>query len=463
MGMLIKNSNLTGSITEQGKKGEGVLWHNGMPIYVANAIPGDTVDVKIVRVEKRRAFGRVVRLVSPSEHRVIPKCPIADHCGGCQLQHQSQPAQVAFKANLLAARLSRAIDVPAGMISPVVAGDQVWGTRNKMQFAFGMGDDGLQIGLYAPRSHRVVDALHCHVMPPAMNHVLVAVREWHQEHPLPVFNETMGDGVLRHLTIRYAHATHQLMVVVTVAVQCQLSEFVAAMADVPGMTSVHVCIQPDATLDQVLGPNCHGLWGTPSITDVVAGIRCRVSPHSFMQANATLVNTLYALVLGHLPSQGQVIDLYCGAGVLACAMAKQGCDVVGVDSNASAIDDAMVNAANNGVHVEFHCMDVADYLTNDFPKGATVVVDPPRKGLHPTVVAAIIGSQVSHLVMVSCNPDTLARDLRLFLDGGYVMSAIQPVDMFCHTPHIECVVCLALNTESVGLNKTPPESVASRP
>ena len=440
--MLTKNSIVIGLVTDQGKKGEGIVWDASFPTYVANAIPGDRIEYKVLKVEKRRAFGKLLRVLAPSNHRVHPECAIAGTCGGCQLQHQSQAAQVAFKSKLLLDRLSRTVEVSGHDCRPMISGESQWATRNKMQFSFGCGDGAIDIGLYAPRSHRVVNADYCHVMSPDMNGVLGAVRGWLGASNWPVFNEGAGTGVLRFLTIRFAPATGQLMVVLTLAKKVDLSLFIDHMIALDGMISVYLCVQPDASSDHVLSHELSCIWGAPSIEDVVCGIRCQVSPHTFMQANAPLVDALYAAVLEAISHDGPVLDLYCGAGILSCVLAKHGAEVIGVDNNASAIEDATKNAATNGVHVNFQCMDVGLFLTTQSLTGVTVLVDPPRKGLDIRVVQALIQQHPQRLVYVSCSPDTLARDLKLLLAGGYVLEWIQPVDMFCHTPHIECVVVL---------------------
>lgn len=438
--MLIKNSIYFGEITDQGKKGEGIVWQEGCPVYVPNGIPGDRVEFKVLKVGKRRAFGKLLRVMVPGLHRVEPKCAVADQCGGCQLQHQSQAAQVEFKSTLLVSRLSRFIDLSSAMVHPMIVGEHQWATRNKMQFAFGMGHDGLEIGLYAPRSHRVVNTGFCEIMSPSMNQVLTAIRDWHARAKVSVFNELTGEGVLRHVSLRYSYVTGELMVILTVGEAVDFSGFVAAIQGVDGVCSVHVSIQSDPTDDRVLGDHLDLVWGAPTIRDVVCGTTCYVSPKTFMQANAMLVDRLYQTLMKSLNVHGALVDLYCGAGVLTCLLARHYDHVIGVDNNESAIGDAQRNAKENGLNVEFVCQDAGDFLRAYSHEAMTIIVDPPRQGL--AIVPELLQKKPLQIVYVSCYPDTLGRDLRAFVAGGYRISSIQGVDMFCHTVHIECVVVL---------------------
>ena len=415
-------------------------------MYIPNCIPGDDVEFKVIKVDKRRAFGKLLQVKAPSSDRVEPKCSVASQCGGCQLQHQSQLSQVSFKSNLLVSRLSRFVDLSNVQIEPMLSGDRQWATRNKMQFAFGIGADGLEIGLYAPRSHRVVNLDYCDIMSKSMNQVLAAIRSWHSQAQVPVFNEMTGDGILRHVTLRHSYVSGELMVILTVSTSFDMDSFIDAVRQVEGVTSVFVSYQADPKNDQVLGDEVVHKWGRQNIQDVVCGTICQVSPKTFMQANAMLVNTLYQTLMKSLNVQGELVDLYCGAGVLTCALARHYAQVIGVDNNPSAIADARQNAEHNGLNIEFICQDAGDFLTTYSAEDLTVIVDPPRQGL--AIVPELLQKKPNQIVYVSCYPDTLGRDLRQFLAGGYGIKSIQGVDMFCHTAHIECVVVLEFLGES---------------
>ncbi|MEC8677552.1 MAG: 23S rRNA (uracil(1939)-C(5))-methyltransferase RlmD [Candidatus Margulisiibacteriota bacterium] len=440
--MIQKNSVFEGIVSEQGKFGEGIVYIDDFPIYIPNVIPDDKVEFKILKVEKRRAFGKMNRILDSSPNRVKVTCSVAEQCGGCQLQHQSVQSQAEFRSNLLKSRLSRYINNDLVEFLPIITNNTHWETRNKMQFAFSLIDNTLQIGLYAPRSHRVVGLDYCHVMSKKMNAVLVVVKKWHKTSKVPVFDELTGQGVLRHITLRYSYATDELMVILTTGSVYKLDSFISAISMLEGVTSIYHAIQTNPSDDTVIGDNITHVWGNKHINDVVNGITCKVSPKSFMQANALLVKNLYGAVIDHLDFSRLVLDLYCGTGVLTCSIAKRCDKVIGVDSNPAAIADAVLNAKANNVHVDFYCRDVIDFLLELKNDNITVVVDPPRQGLSSRVIETLIKLEPEQLIYVSCYPDTLGRDLRLFIEGGYAVKTVQPVDMFLHTPHIEAVVIL---------------------
>ncbi|MEK9727134.1 MAG: 23S rRNA (uracil(1939)-C(5))-methyltransferase RlmD [Candidatus Margulisiibacteriota bacterium] len=442
--MLKKNKLYKGNVTQQGKLGEGIIVFDECPVYIPNTIPGDRVVFKLLKLEKRRAFGKLIEILLSSPDRVSAPCSVAMQCGGCQLQHQSKDAQLGFKFNLLKSRLSRFIDIDEIQFLPVLANDVLWGTRNKMQFAFSNGSDGVAIGLYAHRSHRVIDFDYCHVMSSSMNQVVRAIKAWVNMNLVSVFDEHTGQGVLRHLTLRTSHVTGQIMIILTLGDMFDMRSFVTAISQVAGVASIYVSVQSDKTNDQVMGDELHHIWGALVIDDVVHGCKCQVSPKSFMQANGSLVNKLYKTVIDSVLPSDVILDLYCGTGVMTCALAKYFDHVVGVDNNVSAIEDAKRNAEENRVNVQFFCEDVVNYISNVSLGNATVILDPPRQGCSEHVIKSLIQIQPKQIIYVSCYPDTLGRDLRAFTSNGFRVQSVQAVDMFCHTPHVEAVAKLEL-------------------
>ena len=277
MEVLVKNSTIMGKITDQGKMGEGIFWHDGFPCIFPIAFLVMTLNLKSSRLINLYIW-KVIAGKGSKLDRVEPKCSVASQCGGCQLQHQSQLSQVSFKSNLLVSRLSRFVDLSNVQIEPMLSGDRQWATRNKMQFAFGIGADGLEIGLYAPRSHRVVNLDYCDIMSKSMNQVLAAIRSWHSQAQVPVFNEMTGDGILRHVTLRHSYVSGELMVILTVSTSFDMDSFIDAVRQVEGVTSVFVSYQADPKNDQALGDEVVHKWGRQNIQDVVCGTICQVSP-----------------------------------------------------------------------------------------------------------------------------------------------------------------------------------------
>jgi 23S rRNA (uracil1939-C5)-methyltransferase len=437
--MAQKNDVCIGTVIAQGKNGDGVMMVHGMPVYVANTVVGDTIECRIVKCEKRRYYGKLLKLLTEGPDRVTPLCGVSDRCGGCQLQHQRYESQLTFKAGVLRERLSRYVSLP--FIAAMISCENPYQTRNKIQCAF----DGVtgQLGLYAARSHRVIPLNACVMLPDAMNAVIAGIHAWHQNHGAPIFNEKTGVGVLRYVTIRYAAATNELMVILTTATPFNTTAFCDALSGISGMTSIYTSIQASESSDAVLGASLDLVWGRETITDCVGTIRCSVSPRSFMQANYRLVDRLYGWVLDHIAPQDPVADLYCGTGILTCLIAKRVSRVVGVDNNPDSIANARENALQNGVSPTFICADVATYITGDRDSGIqTVILDPPRKGCSALVLDALIQRPVPNIIYISCCADTLGRDLRHLCQGGYHLETIQGVDMFCHTSHIEAIAVL---------------------
>ena len=248
-----KNQVIETVITDQGKTGDGIALVDDFPMYIPNCIPGDHVRIKIVKVDKRRAYGKLLAVLLASDDRVDPQCNVADQCGGCRLQHQSQPAQLQFKQSLMISRLQRFINLDDDVIEDMIPADTQFEFRNKMQFSFGMLDGALQIGMYAARSHRVVDTHHCPIMAAPMNACLVLIRDWHRDHPVAVFDEHTGHGVLRHLSIRYSYASNQMMIIVTAAADFDSKSLVDALSMRSDIHCIYVSIQSDPKNDAVIG------------------------------------------------------------------------------------------------------------------------------------------------------------------------------------------------------------------
>ena len=446
--MLKKNGVYQLLISEQGKTGDGIAIMDDRRIYVPNCIPGDRVELKVLKLDKRRAYGKLLRVIDSSDDRVTPRCNVAEQCGGCQLQHQSQDAQIKFKQQLMLSRLGRFIELDDQVVFPMVAAKNQYEFRNKMQFAFDERDGQLQIGLYASRSHRVVDTDYCPIMTPEMNQLFTILRDWYQASPVPIFDEVNNVGILRYLTIRYAQNTNQLMVIITAAQSFDMESLIDSLSQCSELQVLYLAIQSNPNSDSVIGDSFDCIWQRNNtydgqIMDTIFGFRCLVSPRTFLQGNATMVAPLYQTLLDHLDIQsGPVLDLYCGAGILTMALSKIAKTTLGVDDNSSAITDARKNASLNDCDIEFVCDKAEHFLANHDCSQATVIMDPPRQGCHPAVLSAIIAAKPATVGLISCHVDTLGRDLRILLAGGYQIQVLQAVEMFCHSAHLEMVVVL---------------------
>ena len=446
--MLSKNQHLTVHVSEQGKHGQGIAFVDNLPIHIPNTLPQDLVEIKLIKLEKSRIFAKLVRILTPSQNRVHPSCNVAHLCGGCQLQHQHIDAQLQFKSQQLQQTLSQHITLNTSRILPIVPSISYTGFRNKMQFAFGLVKTSLVIGLYASRSHRIVDSHSCSIMPRAMHQVLESIKAWHAKHHVSIFDEATQTGCLRYLSLRYAFATQELMAIVTCGQHnTKLTSLTNWLKHDALVDSLYYSTQDDPKNDQVLGSSLQLAFGASRIKDNIAGITCSISPKSFVQANVKSTQTLYTTFQHILnwDKKSPLIDLYCGTGILSLMMAKDSeasTQIIGIDSNPDAIQDANQNAKSNQLEVSFYCQTAESFLQNHPLTNATVILDPPRQGCHPTVIDAICKAKPNKVGIISCNPATLGRDLALFLNQGFCIKAIQAVDMFCHSFHLEVCVCL---------------------
>lgn len=452
--------------------------HEGFAVFVPLTVPGDVVDVWIEKVERRFARAEAVQVVRPSPARVAPPCPVADECGGCQWQQVSYEAQLEWKRRLVADALGRIGGLSGVEVRPVLGMESPWRYRNKVAVPFGPLPDGLGVaagmprltaGFYRRRSHRIIpfpEAVGCLLQHPIINRVVAAVRELAEDEGVPPYDEAIGEGLLRHVVARAGFRTAEALAVLVINGESLPDEAVFAeelRRRVPELVGILKNINRERT-NVILGERSVVLSGRPYLVEELGGLRFKVSATSFFQVNPIQAERLYRLAVDWaLPAGedgGAVIDAYCGTGAMALMAARRAREVWGVEEVASAIADAQENARLNGVeNVRFLCARVEDALEEiacdfqalrrlgngrqDGGRLAAVILDPPRKGCDPRVIASCLRLAPPRIVYVSCNPATLARDLRQLTSGGrYRIEAVQPVDMFPQTAHVECVVAL---------------------
>ena len=455
---LSKNQVITLDITGTTAEGSGIGRaglpgeDGGMAVIVPFTAVGDRIRCRILKVEKRLAYGRTEEILVSSGDRIAAEndCPVFGRCGGCTWRHVSYEAELRYKQRKVSDALTRIGGIDAG-IQPIIGSERDRHYRNKAQYPVVPGPYRPLIGFYAPRSHRVVEQHACLLQPKSFQTVVDIVGKWAKKTGLPIYDETTGKGTLRHIYIREAEATGevQLCLVCTSGKLPEASALVAALREqVPGLVSVVVNLNREDT-NVILGEKGFVLWGRDSITDVLCGLRFRVSPRSFYQVNRQQAEVLYG-VAAEFASPGPedtVLDLYCGTGTIGLTMAGKAGQVIGVESVAEAVEDARQNAEENGiVNARFLCADAgkaAERLREEGIRPSIVILDPPRKGCTPAVIETVAAMSPGRVVYVSCDPATLARDLKRFGEHGYRTETIQPVDMFPRTPHVECVVLMS--------------------
>ncbi len=458
---LEKNQNIRLEITGMTAEGSGVgraqtgeEGRPGMAVFVPFTAVGDVIDCRIVKVMPSHAFGRMETLLSASPDRKETgqgmECPAFGKCGGCVYRHVGYEAELRYKWQRVADALKRigGLDLAP---QPIVGSPQPDGYRNKAQYPVAPGPYRPMVGFYAPRSHRLVEEHHCRLQPAVFGEAVDRVVRWAKKAGVEGYDEQTGSGLLRHIYIRQAEATGEVMVclVCTSGKIPAPGELVDALRQgVPGLASVMVNINRERT-NVILGGNEFVLWGKDHITDMLCGMRFRLSPRSFYQVNRRQAERLYGLAAEEAALTGKetLLDLYCGTGTIGLSMAADAAQVIGVEVVAPAVEDARRNAQANGIgNAHFLCADAAKAAAQLKEEGISpdvVILDPPRKGCDVPLIATVAEMAPDRVVYVSCDPATLARDLARFGEKGYAVRRVTPVDMFPRTPHVECVALMS--------------------
>ena len=440
-------------VTGYTSEGQGVARVEGLAVFVAGAIRGERVKIKIVHLGHTAAYGEIVEILRPSPHRRTPDCPYAADCGGCVFWHMDYEEELRAKAQRVADALTRigGLDFPQVPITP---GPSVTGYRNKAQYPVALVRGKAQAGFFRQRTHEVIPVERCLIQGAEADQARETVIRWMRENHVPAYDEKTGKGLLRHIYVRTAQATGQVLVCLVINGDGIPQEKLLVhnlLTDVKNLTTVCLSIHKKPG-NAVLGDKFVTIHGPGYIEDVLCGLRFRLSPRSFYQVNRDQAERLYetAIDLAGLTGRETVLDLYCGTGTITLALAKKAKRVIGVEIIPAAIRDARENAARNAVeNAEFFCADASQAAQQFAQTGIrpdVIVVDPPRKGLDETVVDAMAQMSPEKIVYVSCDPATLARDLRRLEGRGYETKTAQALDMFPRCAHVETVVLLSRET-----------------
>jgi len=473
----VKNEVVTADIVGLTHDGEGVGRVNGFTLFIQGALPGERVRAKVLKVKKTYGYAKLLELLERSADRVDAPCPIYQQCGGCQLQHLSYEAQLAWKRQHVVDNLVRigklavaGVDGvqsadgtenagrPPVVVHPTAGMADPWRYRNKSQVPIGMAmadlDDGasgsLIGGFYARGSHRIVDMDACLIQHERNDDAVRRVKEIGSRLGITAYDETSGRGLLRHVVVRTGFVSGETMVVlVTNGPRIpRVDELVKGVREaLPDVRSIVQNVNTRNT-NVIFGDETRVLWGSETIVDELDGIWFAISARSFYQVNPAQTVELYrkAVEYAGLTGRETVIDAYCGIGTISLFLARNAGRVYGVEIVPEAIEDARRNAELNGIgNAEFAVGLSEEVIPRWREQGVAadvIVVDPPRKGCDQALLDTIIAMKPKRVVYVSCNPSTLARDLRVLEDGGFRIVEVQPVDMFPHTTHIENVVLL---------------------
>ena len=494
-----KNDTAAVKITDIGVNGEGIGKVDGYPLFIKDAVIGDTVEAKVMKAKKNYGYARLMKVLSPSPDRVTPRCAIARKCGGCQIQEMSYGRQLAFKEQKVRGNLERIGDFPKELLDrvtePVLGMEEPFGYRNKAQFPFGTDKEGNPVtGFYAGRTHVIIPNTDCALGVSVNREILEIILEFMKKYQISSYDETTGKGLIRHALIRYGFTTGEIMVCLVVNGEeiPNVDALIDRLAEKPGMTSITLSPNTRRT-NVIMGDSFKVLWGQGYITDQIGGIKYQISPLSFYQVNPVQTEKLYSLALEYTDLKGgeTVWDLYCGIGTISLFLAQKAGKVYGVEIIPQAIADARKNAEINGIeNAEFFVGKAEEVLPRWYQEneGAeaglrgegrqtraradVIVVDPPRKGCDEALLDTIVKMQPEKVVYVSCDPATLARDLKVLCGKGYELERVRAVDMFPMTVHVETVVLLSHkkpdSTISVkvefgeGEGKVPLDNIAKR-
>ena len=447
-----KNDLLQIKIEAMGNAGEGIGKIDGYPLFVKDALPGDLAEVRVTKVKKTYAFARLERVLEASPERTEPRCPLHRRCGGCQIQALSYEKQLEYKEQKVREDLIRIGGFADPPVSPVLGMDEPYHYRNKAQFPFGRDREGrIVTGFYAGRTHTIVPGTDCAIGVPENKQILELILDFMEKHGIAPYDETTGKGLLRHALIRKGFATGELMVCLVINGRSfpHVEELADRLFEIPGMTSFSLNVNQKNT-NVILGEEVIPVRGQTYITDRIGGVSYQISPLSFYQVNPVQTEKLYRTALEYAGLTGgeTVWELYCGIGTISLFLARGAGQVYGVEVVPQAVEDARRNADLNGItNVVFYLGKAEEVLPEKYEKDGiradVIVVDPPRKGCDSACLETMLRMEPERIVYVSCDPATLARDLKILCaDGRYELSKVQPVDMFPHTAGIENVAQL---------------------
>lgn len=429
--------------------GDGVGKIEGYTLFVPGALPGDHIEAKVIKTKKSYGYARLEKIVQPSQDRCVPLCSAAVRCGGCQLQHQSYPAQLAFKRNKVEEALKRIGGFEDIKVNKTIGMDNPYHYRNKAQYPVREIEGRIEMGFFASRTHRMIPIETCAIQNEVNDRVLFAIKEYMKANVVLPYNEERHQGLIRHIVLRNTKDFASLNVTVVINGNKIPNEqdLILRLSQVGVVEGICLNINRDKT-NVIMGEQTKVIYGGLYLIDSIGDIRYRISPTSFYQVNPVQTEKLYkkALEFAGLSGEEMVWDAYCGIGTITLFLAQKAKRVFGVEIVPEAIEDAKYNKQLNGIeNVEFFVGKAEEVIEAKYKEGIVadvIVVDPPRKGCERSLLETIIAMKPKKVVYVSCDPATLARDAKILAQGGYEIVEVQPVDMFPMTVHVECVVCI---------------------
>ena len=446
MERLLENHIYTGTVEGYSSEGLGIVRLEGAVVFVPQAIRGETVDLKITKVMKTCAAGKIVKVKNPSPERTKPECPYFGKCGGCDFQHMSYTEELWAKRQRVQDALTRLGGTDL-QVEEILGAKDPAHYRNKSQYP--VGADGA-IGFFQARTHKVVPIDRCLIQSEVSDKTAKAVGDWMKRYKVSAYDERTGKGLIRHIYVRVNKKGESLCCVIANGKQLPREPELAAFIRAAAPRTLGVVLNTNTAKGNViLGDRYRAIWGQDFLMDTLCGLQFKLSVPSFYQVNRDQAEVLYgkALEFAGLTGEETVLDLYCGTGTITLCLAKRAKRAIGAEIVPPAIEDARENAARNGIaNAEFFCGDAADIAAKLEAEGLrpdVITVDPPRKGLAPEVIASVTAMGPERVVYVSCDPATLGRDVKIFENLGYKAVRACAVDMFPGTRHVETVCLLS--------------------
>lgn len=436
-------------------EGDGIARNGeGKIVFIPGALPGETVLADVTKEKKDYCTARLVKVVEPHPERVVPACPLHGKCGGCQLQHAAYPLQLQLKLQMITDAFSRTgRQVPLDGFEPVRPSPLTWGYRNKISLPVGGKEGLLEIGYFRKKTHRIVPVDHCPVAMAGLNGLLAEIRRGLGLTGLVPYNESTGRGTLRHVVLRGGEGTRELLVVLVVREfpAFQVVDRLTALARrirkrYPSLAGFVLNLNPSAG-NSIFGPITRGLSGRTFFFERFGDMTFKFEATSFSQVNTSQAARLYEAAAGEACQAGteNVLELYAGVGTLTCFLAARASRVLAVEEWKPSVECLRENGVKNGltnVKIVETPAERFDFQTDGIPFD-TVVLDPPRSGCHPAVLESLRRLGAPRLVYVSCNPSTLARDVRILCQNeAYRLRKVIPFDLFPQTSHVESVAVL---------------------
>ena len=440
------------TIEDLGIDGEGIGKADGMALFVKDAVVGDRIQAKIMKMKKNYGYARLLGVLEPSPVRCTPRCEFARQCGGCQLQAMTYEAQLDFKVKKVWNHLTRIGGLTDLAVPEIIGMEDPWRYRNKAQFPFGTDKEGNVVtGFYAARSHNIIPCTECWLGVEENREILEKILAHLKKFRIPAYDEKTGKGLLRHVLIRKGFTTGEVMVclILNGKIMPKMEQLVESLREIPGMTSITINVNTKNT-NVIMGTEMISVWGRDYITDYIGNIKYQISPLSFYQVNPVQTRKLYETALEYAGLKGNetVWDLYCGIGTISLFLAQKAGKVYGVEIVPEAIADAKVNAKLNGItNAEFFVGKAEEVLPEKYKNEGiyadVIVVEPPRKGCDPAALETMVKMHPERIVYVSCDSATLARDVKWLGEHGYEVKKVKACDMFPGTVHVETVCLLS--------------------